>query len=338
MENVLKGKTYDIQGFSVQDGPGIRTTVFLKGCPLRCPWCHSPESQAFESQLAWMAMRCIGTQKCDDACIHACKLGAITYGELTTTMEKESEVDENGVGHDKMVERPVQKIHVDRSICTNCGDCAAVCHPDALYMCGTDYTVQEIVDRVSKDKPFYDHSGGGVTVSGGEAMSQPDFTIALLTALKEKGINTALDTTGYCKWELLEKTLPVADLYLYDLKHMDSDLHRRVIGVPNEVILENARKLAENGGKLQVRIPVIPQFNDSKENIRKTGEFCLELEKLTPGTITMIQLLPYHNLGVMKWQRIQDNIPIMEAVPPTDEYMHELKDLLEEMGLPVCIH
>ncbi|MCI8594820.1 MAG: glycyl-radical enzyme activating protein [Oscillospiraceae bacterium] len=338
MEKKLTGKTYDIQGFSVQDGPGIRTTVFLKGCPLRCPWCHSPESQAFESQLAWMAMRCIGTQKCEDACVNACKLGAISYGELTTSMVKESEVDENGIGRDRMVETPVQKIHIDRKVCTNCGDCAAVCHPDALYMCGTDYTVEEIVERVSKDKPFYDHSGGGVTVSGGEAMSQPDFTIALLKALKEKDINTALDTTGYCKWELLEKTVPYADLYLYDLKHMDNDLHKRVVGVPNEIILENAKKLAAAGGKLQVRIPVIPQFNDSKENIRKTGEFCCELEKINPGTVTMIQLLPYHNLGVMKWQRIQDDIPIMEAVPPTDEYMQELKTLLEDMGLPVCIH
>ena len=175
MSNKLKGKVYDIQGFSVQDGPGIRTTAFLKGCPLRCPWCHSPESQQFHSQLSWISMRCIGIEKCGK-CLTACPKGAITPGETIQHM---------------VTKEDIQHVHVDRNICDNCGECAAVCYPDALFMCGIDYKVDELVEKLSKDMPFFEQSGGGVTISGGEALSQPEFTLALLKGLKERGINTA---------------------------------------------------------------------------------------------------------------------------------------------------
>ncbi len=318
MNDQLMGKIYDIQGFSVQDGPGIRTTVFLKGCPLRCPWCHSPESQQFHSQLCWMRMRCVGVDLCG-RCLKACPKGAIRAGERAYSEIKKTEM---------------QTVVVDRNLCDDCGECAKVCHAEALYICGKDYTVSEVIERVIKDKPFYDKSGGGITISGGEALSQPDFTLALLKACKENGMHTALDTTGFAKCELVKKTLPYVDLFLFDLKHMDSKKHQAVIEVPNERILENARLIADSGGKLQVRIPVIPLFNDSKENIKETGEFCKSLG----AAVTVIQLLPYHNLGNMKYERLGKKAVLLEAIPPSNEKMQELKAILEGMGLPVSIH
>ena len=316
-EKVLTGKLYDIQGFSVQDGPGIRTTAFLKGCPLRCPWCHSPESQSYEDQLSWISMRCQGIEACDSRCIKACPKGAIELGPTrldAKTMEE------------------LQTIHVNRDLCDNCGKCAEVCHPQALYICGKDYTVEELVQRLLQDRKFF-KMGGGVTISGGECLTQPEFTSQVLKRLKEEGINTAVDTTGFCKWEVIERILPYTDLFLYDLKHMDSEKHMAVVAVPNEPILENAKKIAAAGGKMQVRIPVIPMFNHDEENIRKTAEFCKELG----DAVTVIQLLPYHNMGVSKYMRISDK-PVAEATPPSDAYMQKLKGIMEEYGLPVTIH
>lgn len=317
-EKELTGRIYDIQGFSVQDGPGIRTTVFLKGCPLRCPWCHSPESQSFAPQLSWISMRCVGTEACDSRCIKACTKGAVELGEKRL---------------DSISGKEIQLVHVKRDVCDNCGDCAAVCHPHALYICGKDYTVDEVVEIALRDRSFYEHSGGGVTVSGGEALSQADFTLALLKALKEQGLHTALDTTGFAPWEKIEAVLPYVDLFLYDLKHMNSEKHRKMVAVPNEPILENALKIAEAGGKFQIRIPVIPMFNEDEENIRATAEFCCKLK----DAVEVIQLLPYHNMGVSKYQRISDE-PAVEAVPPGEEKMQKLQDIMTSYGLNVVIH
>ncbi len=318
MERQITGKVYDIQGFSLQDGPGIRTTVFLKGCPLRCPWCHSPESQQFYAQLSWIAMRCVGMAKCGK-CLPACTKGAISRGKVTRHAATQEEI---------------QHIRIDRSLCNNCGDCASVCYPKSLYICGTDYTVEDLVSRVSKDMSFYENSGGGVTVSGGEPLCQPEFTLGLLKRLKERGIHTALDTTGFGKYEVIEPMLPYTDLFLYDLKHMDSHQHKAATGVGNELILENARKIAQAGAKMQVRIPVIPDFNDSEESIREIGMFCKSLG----NAVDVIQLLPYHNLGVMKYQRIDESGIVLEADPPSDETIGRLKKLLEDLDLPVTVH
>lgn len=317
-DKTLTGRLYDIQGFSVQDGPGVRTTAFLKGCPLRCPWCHSPESQLFKKQLSWIAMRCVGTDACKERCLKACPQGAIELGEKR---------------EDPVSKQAVQLIHVKRDICNDCGICEKSCYSEALYLCGKDYTVDELMKRLLQDRKFYEKSGGGVTISGGEALCQIDFVEEVLKRLKNEGIHTALDTTGYAPWETVERTLPYTDLYLYDLKHMDSKKHKEVIGVPNELILSNAQKLAEHGKLLQIRIPVIPLFNHDEENIRKTAEFCQTLGK----SVAMIQLLPYHNLGVMKYLRISDK-PVAQATPPSDEYMEKLKRIMEEYGLPVTIH
>jgi pyruvate formate lyase activating enzyme len=312
MENILTGKVYDIQGFSVQDGPGIRTTVFLKGCPLRCPWCHSPESQEFYAQLSLISIKCIGVSKCGK-CLDACSKNAISPATEQTE---------------------IQRIQINRSLCNNCGDCAAVCFPKALTVCGTDYTVEELLRRVCKDIPFYEHSGGGVTISGGEALYQPEFTRQILKSLKERGLHTALDTTGYVKYEIIETILPYTDLFLYDLKHMNSEQHKIAVGVPNELILKNAAKIARAGAKMQIRVPLIPHFNDSEENVKETGVFCKSLGE----AITVIQLLPYHNLGAMKYQRIDNRKIVLEAAPPSDEKIRVIRELLESMGLPVTVH
>ena len=318
-EKVLTGKLYDIQGFSVQDGPGVRTTAFLKGCPLRCPWCHSPESQAFYPQLSWISMRCQGTELCKERCLHACTKGALELGDTR----------EDAVNHTEL-----QLVHVKRDLCDNCGDCAEVCYPSALYICGKDYTVDELVARLLQDRRFYETSGGGVTISGGECLSQVDFVVEVLKRIKAEGIHTALDTTGFASWSTVEKVLPYVDLFLYDLKHMDSAKHEAVVGVPNGPILENAKKLAEAGAKMQIRIPVIPLFNNDDDNIRKTAEFCMELG----DAVEVVQLLPYHNLGVTKYLRISDE-PVAEATPPTDAFMQRLKGIMEDCGLKhVTIH
>lgn len=315
---MLTGRLYDIQGFSVQDGPGIRTTAFLKGCPLRCPWCHSPESQLFTKQLSWMSMRCAGTEACEERCLKACDKDALEYGETTVSIK---------------TQETLQLVHVKRDICDNCGKCAEVCYPGALELTGKDYTVDELVQRLLQDKPFYETSGGGVTISGGECLSQSEFTLEVLKRLKEEGIHTAVDTTGFAKWEIVESVLPYTDLFLYDLKHMDNERHQQTVGVPNDLILENAKKIAEAGGKLQIRIPVIPLFNDDEDNIRKTAEFVQSLG----DAVEVVQLLPYHNLGTMKYLRISDK-PVAEATPPSDEFMQKLKGIMEEYSLPVTIH
>lgn len=317
-EKKLTGRFYDIQGFSVHDGPGIRNTLFLKGCPLRCPWCHSPESQEFKVDLNYMEIKCSGIEKCGK-CIAACPEGAISKGTVKQSLTDESHYT---------------VIAVDRDKCTECFKCTEVCSPKALYKCGTEYTVDEIIERVKKDIPFYKRSGGGVTISGGECLWQPQFTLEVLKRCKAEGIHTAVDTTGYVDWKFLEPVIPYTDLFLYDLKKMDSELHKRVIGVPNELILENAKKIAAAGGKFQIRIPVIPVFNDSVKDFEAFGKFILELG----DSVEVVQLLPYHNLGTVKWERLGRKGPVLEADPPSEELMQARKKQLEDMGLKVMIH
>ena len=316
------GIVYDIQGFSVQDGLGIRTTVFEKGCPLRCPWCHSPESQRFEIQLSFQQDKCIGIDKCQ-ACLMpgVCPEHALHPGEPTTT----------ATGED------ITYVELDWDACTECLACAApngACPSNALMEWGKSYTVAEVVERVSRDIPFYKRSGGGVTVSGGEPLSQIDFTVNLLAALKKAGIHTALDTTMYASWDRVERTIPYTDLYLIDIKHMDSHDHETVVGVPNEQILANTLKLAQSGAHIRVRVPTIPNFNDSDKNFIALGEFAKKLG----SSLTEIQVLPYHSLGVAKWARIKHKNKVFVADNIPDERVDHLADLLRGMDLPVVIH
>jgi pyruvate formate lyase activating enzyme len=312
------GRVFDIQGFTVNDGPGIRTEVFLKGCPLRCLWCHSPESQSFEPQLAWFESRCIGIEVCG-RCLGACPTGALTKGEIKfSPMEKAD----------------IQMVHINREICTDCGACTKVCPSQALSMAGTDMTVEEVMERIEKDRLYYRKSGGGLTVSGGEAMSQFPFLYSLVKRCYDRGISTCLDTSGFAPWERYEKILPFIDLFLYDLKHMDNEAHQTLTHVPNVPILENARRLAAKGASFQIRIPVIPGRNDSEENLRATAAFCAEL-----GTsVQVVQILPYHRLGIAKYDRLQKNYELESVMPPSDEHMKWCKSLIESYGLEVKIH
>lgn len=267
-----------------------------------------------------MEMRCVGAEACGK-CLKVCPEGAIRLGAKKESLKE-------GVGE-------ITLVTVDRDKCKSCFKCADACPETALYRCGTDYTVDEVMDRVRRDLPFYKRSGGGVTVSGGECLWQPEFTLELLKACKAAGIHTAVDTTGYCKWEIIERVLPYTDLFLFDLKQMDAEKHKRVIGVENAIILENAKKIAKAGGKLQIRIPTIPVFNDSPSSYRAFGELILELG----DAVETVQLLPYHNLGVVKWERLGRSGPALEATPPTEAHMQELKKLLEDMGVKnVTIH
>jgi len=318
MENKLTGKVFDIQGFSVHDGPGIRTTLFLKGCPLRCPWCHSPESLEFHTELNWMEIKCVGIEKCG-RCLGVCPYDAVRPGKKKTTLDGSGEI---------------QVVTVDRSKCDNCGACAKACMSKALYMCGTDYTVDDILERVRRDMPFFKRSGGGVTVSGGECLCQPEFTLELLKRCKEEGIPTAVDTSGFVKWEIIESVMPYTDVFLYDIKGIDSAMHKQVIGVPNELILENARKIAAGGGKIHIRIPLMPMYSDSAEAFAEIGKFCLELG----NAVDIVQILPYHKLGTVKWERLQTGKPVFEATPPSDDLVRMRRKQLEDMGLKVVVH
>ncbi len=315
----LYGKLYDIQGFSVHDGPGIRTTVFLKGCPLHCPWCHSPESQSFQPQMSYTAVRCIGTELCGE-CLKVCPAGAVAEAE------EEFSPTDSTMRH---------RIKWSRAKCTQCGACTNICFPEALSFCGKDYTVEDVLAIVRKDFDFFRSSGGGVTVSGGEPLCQLDFTTALLEAAKSEGIHTAVDTTGFAPNASIRQILPWTDLFLYDLKQMDSVEHERITGVPNERILDNARWLVANGGRLQIRIPVIPGYNDSRENLDQAARFCAELR----DGIEMVQLLPYHHFGASKYQRMQMHDPMLaELKPPTDETMESYRELMRSYGLKAAIH
>jgi pyruvate formate lyase activating enzyme len=314
----IKGLVYDIQGFSVHDGPGIRTTVFLKGCPLRCPWCHSPESQSFKPQLSWMDIRCVGVEKCG-LCLNVCPKNAITLGDL-----KKSLVDDN----------EIQLIKVSRKLCDDCGECANVCTAKALFISGTEYTVEQIMERIRKDIPFFNTTQGGITISGGEPLSQPIFTLELLKQCKKEGINTAVDTSGFAELKHYEEILPYTDLFLYDIKNMNSDIHKKIIGVPNDKILENALNLSILGAKMQIRIPLIPLFNDSDEALDAIAQFCKQLG----SAVTQIQLLPYHQFGVSKYQRILYEGPIFQAEVHSPEKISHCVDRLKSHGLPVVLH
>ncbi len=265
----IKGVIFDIKSFAIHDGPGIRTTVFFKGCPLRCDWCHNPESQSLKPVLAQFKNNCIGCY----ACVKSCPHGALAVGP--------------------------EGIKIDRQSCQACGACACACPAEALVLRGKTMTVSEVLAEVLKDKPFFDNSGGGITLSGGEPLFQPDFALALLQAAKELGLHTCLDTSGYAPWEVWERILPYTDLVLYDVKCMDMHRHRRHTGRSNSRILENLRALTSNGVAVKVRMPIVPGFNDTLADVEATARFLKSLPH--PPSL---ELLPYHKLGESKYEAL----------------------------------
>jgi pyruvate formate lyase activating enzyme len=294
------GLVFDVKHFAVHDGPGIRTTIFLKGCSLRCAWCHSPESQSPEPEVAFNPDPCIGCGHC----VEACSNGAQTMGNPKILRER----------------------------CNASGRCVEVCFAGALTMYGEKRTVGELLEEVERNRPLYETSGGGVTVSGGEPTIQPAFTRALLGALKDRGIHTALDTCGLADWEVLRDILEHVDLVLYDLKHMDSTLHESMTGLPNHLILSNLERVAGLGKTLVIRVPVIPGFNDDVYHFRKMGRF---LEGL--GGVESVELLPYHNLGSPKYATLGREYPLGDLESPGREALTALGGVLEARGLRVVI-
>jgi len=316
--NNAKGRIYDIQGYAVHDGPGIRTTVFTKGCPLKCLWCHSPESQRMEFELGYLPLKCLGADLCQNACIDACPNGGISRDEPVKDL-RTSEM--------------IQKVKIDRTKCTDCLECTKKCVSQALYSAGWDTTVDEVYDRVIKDVPFF-KNGGGITISGGEAMMQFEFTYNLAKRLKDSGIHICLDTTGFASTELYDKINPYIDLYLYDIKHMDSAMHKKLTAVGNEPILKNARFLAEKGAALQIRVPIIPKLNDKETNLIATAEFCQSLG----DSVKLVQLLPYHKAGRMKYDRLGWHYRLHKVEPPSDEFMQKTLEMFRSYGLNAHLH
>ena len=261
--SLATGILFDIRRYSIHDGPGIRTTVFLKGCALSCLWCHNHESQASGPDLILRDNRCI---RCGE-CVAACPNGAITWTD----------------------DGPV----TDRSKCTGSGRCASVCYSEARAVAGRAMSVTDVMEIVERDRPFYEESGGGLTISGGEPLLQPYFTAALLRAAKARGIHTVLDTCGHASWKSLDRLRRDVDLFLYDVKLMDDARHRLFTGASNRRILENLRALAARGHDIVLRVPVVPGINDDDENLEAVRRFAASLPALAG-----LDLLPYHRIGV----------------------------------------
>ncbi len=301
----IQGLLLDIDRFASHDGPGIRTTVFLKGCPLSCIWCHSPESRRNQPELVTQPERCVGCMVCTEVCpTDALSVGV--YGGKQVSV-------------------------VDRETCTACGECAVVCYSGALRIAGEYTTVGEVVDEVVKSKPYFDSSGGGVTLSGGEPAAQPSFSYNFLKACQDAGVHTAVETTGYASWSIMEQLATVTDLFLFDVKFADSDDHQRYCGVPNRRILDNLSRLAAIGKRIHVRVPCIPGVNDSPDQIRATSRLVADLG------ITNIVLLPYNPAAGAKYEWIGIDFSLSGLEQQNEETMNALADICRQDGLQVQI-
>ncbi len=298
----VSGYVFDIKRYAIHDGPGIRTTVFFKGCPLRCRWCHNPESWQARPEPGLRRSRCTRCGRCVEICHH----GAVAIAEDGPATDPEK--------------------------CVRCGACVTACPAGAREIIGREMTVAEVVAEVKKDVIFYDQSGGGATFSGGEPLLQAEFLLALLAACRAEGIRTAVDTTCYAESELIERLAPAADLFLCDIKHMNPRSHEQYTGVDNRQILDHIALLAKTGRAVIIRIPIVPGFNSDESNIRETAQFVQALR-----TVRRVDILPYNRGGLEKAPRLTDARNLMQAQAPDDDTMKRIAATLRGYGFEVKI-
>jgi pyruvate formate lyase activating enzyme len=289
-----KGIIFDIKRYAIHDGPGIRTTVFFKGCPLHCPWCHNPEGISPEFELIFKENRCL--DECQ-VCLDACPQRAIS--------------------------RDGARVTIDRESCQLCGTCVEACPAKALEKAGEDISVAGLMDLIQKDKVFFEESGGGVTFSGGEPLLQPAFLAEVLEECCQKDIHACLDTCGFASTEVLESLAPMTGLFLFDLKMIDDQKHQTYTGVSNSLILNNLKYLAAEDASVIVRIPLIPGINDDREDIRDMGEFIRSLDR-----ILCVDLLPYHDIAAQKYVRLDR---IYESAGTRSQKKNWLNDIRKEL-------
>ena len=301
-DQLVTGNIFDIRRFSIHDGPGVRTTVFFKGCPLRCWWCHNPEGQVGRPERIFRDNRCLRCQ----ACVVACKQGAIRLDG--------------------------DQIITDDEKCTLCGACVETCYAEARQIVGREMTTAQVISEIERDIAFYDESAGGVTLSGGEPLMQSDYLHELLLACADRGIHTALDTCGFACWETFDWIRPHVDLFLYDLKLIDQDRHQKFTGASNIRILENLKRLSEHGHNINLRVPVIPGINDDTGNIRAVAAFAVGLPCLN-----QVDILPYHTAAISKYERMHRTYRVSELHPPSPERIAEITQTFEEFGLQVRV-
>lgn len=294
---------FDIKRYSINDGPGIRVTIFFKGCPLRCQWCHNPESFSARIEKMYNASKCIGAQACVEIC---------PYDALTLTKDG---------------------IVTDTSKCDLCGKCAEVCPTKAIEMTGYQETVDNILKEIEKERIVIDQSGGGVTFSGGEPLQHLPFLIKLLDACGKRGFHRAVDTTGFTDTKNLLEVAKRTDLFLYDLKHMDPDKHKKFTGVSNDLILNNLQELAKTGANINIRIPFIGGVNTDEENVERSAAFIAALA----GEKKLVNLLPYHNIAAHKYKKLGKEYDQTELVEPTQEEISRAVEIFLRHGLEIVI-
>jgi pyruvate formate lyase activating enzyme len=298
---MINGIVTDVQRFSIHDGPGIRTLIFLKGCPLGCPWCSNPETQSVENELMHNDFKCIDCGNCVGACPeHALKQPGKSF--------------------------------VDSERCTLCLACVVVCPTGALSLVGKEIGAVDVLALVEKDRLFYENSGGGVTFSGGEPFVQHQFLEETLALLKDENYHTAVETTGYAEWGVIDRLKGLIDLFLFDLKAYQGARHLALTGTGNARILDNLKRLSKTGAEIVIRVPVIPGLTDSNGNLDEIAKFVADC-----GRVKSVHLLPFHNMGKKKYGHLGKKYALGDTIPPSRERMEELKEIFVSHGLECMI-
>ncbi|MBI5967802.1 MAG: glycyl-radical enzyme activating protein [Deltaproteobacteria bacterium] len=306
----MVGRVFDIQRFSIHDGPGIRTLVFFKGCPIRCQWCSNPESQNKGSDLMYYTDRCVRCGKC----VKACESGNLTL-----------ESGENG---------RETSLRINRRECRGCGQCVSACPNEAMRLAGYEISYEEVFEIIKKDFPFYFNSGGGVTLGGGEPTAQPEFALGILKKCKSLNIHTAMETCGYVAWGVFNQLLDYLDLVFFDIKHIHPERHKNFTGVSNKKILNNVKQLLKKEVRTILRIPLVTGINDDFQEIEGIANFLIGIDH---KGLQHIELLPYHKLGVAKYEYLQRKYDLIHLEPPSQRHVMNLKDLMISFGFSTRI-